>query len=41
LKEILIKNFIPESEVTKVAKTAVWNNEIEEYELKKVDSNKL
>ena len=35
LKEILIKNFIPEDEVVKVAKIAVWNNEIEEYVLKK------
>jgi flagellar motor component MotA len=35
LKEILIKNFIPEEEVVKVAKIAVWNNEIEEYVLKK------
>ena len=41
LKEILIKNFIPEEEVVKVAKIAVWNNEIEEYVLKKQDSMKL
>jgi len=41
LKEILIKNFIPEEEVVKIAKNAVWNPEIEEYCLKKVDSRKM
>ena len=41
LKEILIKNFVPEEEVVKVAKMAVWNAEIEEYCLKKVDSRKM
>ena len=37
----MIKNFIPESEVVKVAKIALWNNETEEYELKKIDSKKV
>ena len=41
LKEILIQNFIPETEVVKVAKIAIWNNETEEYELKKIDSKKV
>ena len=41
MKEILIKNFVPEEEVVKVAKIAVWNAEIEEYCLKKVDSRKM
>ena len=41
LKEILIKTFIPEDKVVKVAKIAVWNNDIEEYTLKKIDSTKM
>ena len=41
LKEILIKNFIPNTDVSTVAANATWNEEIEEYILKKGDSKKM
>ncbi len=41
LKDILIKNFIPEDDVSSVAGNASWNDEIEEYILKKGDSKKM